>query len=90
MTTWWLHFGFSGGTMGVVDGTCPAHYGYDARVEILCEKGLLLIGSTQQQTATKVTLEGEIIGQAVKTWRNPCSRMPIWRRWSILDGVCAR
>jgi predicted dehydrogenase len=64
------NFGFTGGTMGVVDGTCPAHYGYDARVEILCEKGLLLIGSTQQQTATKVTLEGEIIGQAVKTWRN--------------------
>jgi predicted dehydrogenase len=64
------NFRFSGGTMGVVDGTCPAHYGYDARVEILCEKGLLLIGSTQQQTATKVTLEGEVIGQAVKTWRN--------------------
>lgn len=63
-------FGFSGGTMGVVDGTCPAHYGYDARVEILCEKGLLLVGSTQQQTATQVTLEGRVIGQAVKSWRN--------------------
>lgn len=63
-------FGFAGGTMGVIDGTCPAHYGYDARVEILCEKGLLLVGSTQQQTATQVTLEGQVIGQAVKSWRN--------------------
>jgi myo-inositol 2-dehydrogenase/D-chiro-inositol 1-dehydrogenase/scyllo-inositol 2-dehydrogenase (NAD+) len=29
------------GAIGVVDGTCPAHYGYDARVEILGEKGML-------------------------------------------------
>lgn len=63
-------FGFAGGTMGVIDGTCPAHYGYDARVEILCENGLLLIGSPQQQTTTRITLDGQVIGKAVKSWRN--------------------
>ena len=37
-------FRFADATLGVIDGTCPAHYGYDARVEILCEKGVLFIG----------------------------------------------
>jgi len=57
------------GAMGMIDGTCPAHYGYDARMEILCEKGLLMVGSVQQQGCIKVTVEGRVEGQAVKTWR---------------------
>jgi predicted dehydrogenase len=65
-----VSLGFAGGTMGTVDGTCPAHYGYDARVEILCENGLLMIGSYQQQGTVRVTLEGQVQGHAVKTWRN--------------------
>jgi scyllo-inositol 2-dehydrogenase (NAD+) len=55
--------------MGVVDGTCPAHYGYDARVEILCEKGLLQVGHLQQPGASKVTVDGQVVGQTVKSWR---------------------
>jgi predicted dehydrogenase len=62
-------FTFEDGVMGVVDGTCPAHYGYDARVEILCEKGLLQVGYVQQPGATKVTVDGQVIGRAVKSWR---------------------
>jgi scyllo-inositol 2-dehydrogenase (NAD+) len=62
-------FTFEGGTMGVVDGTCPAHYGYDARVEILCEKGLLQVGYTQQPGLVKVTVDGQVVGQSVKSWR---------------------
>jgi len=61
---------FSDGTIGVVDGTCPCHYGYDARVEILCEKGVVFIGSVEQQGITKVTVEGEVTRRAVKSWRN--------------------
>jgi predicted dehydrogenase len=59
----------SDGAMGMIDGTCPAHYGYDARMEILCEKGLLMVGTVQQQGCIKVTVEGRVEGQAVKTWR---------------------
>jgi myo-inositol 2-dehydrogenase/D-chiro-inositol 1-dehydrogenase/scyllo-inositol 2-dehydrogenase (NAD+) len=64
------NFRFSDGTLGEVDGTCPCHYGYDARVEILCEKGLLLIGHVANQGATKLNVEGRVIGRAVKSWRN--------------------
>lgn len=64
------HLTYDGDAMGVIDGTCPAHYGYDARVEILCEKGVLFVGDYRDPaTATRVTLNGEVIGQAVKTWR---------------------
>jgi myo-inositol 2-dehydrogenase/D-chiro-inositol 1-dehydrogenase/scyllo-inositol 2-dehydrogenase (NAD+) len=62
-------FTFEEGTMGVIDGTCPAHYGYDARVEILCEKGLLQVGYMQQPGTVKVTVDGQVIGHAVKSWR---------------------
>jgi myo-inositol 2-dehydrogenase/D-chiro-inositol 1-dehydrogenase/scyllo-inositol 2-dehydrogenase (NAD+) len=62
-------FTFVQETLGVVDGTCPAHYGYDARVEVLCEKGLLLVGAVAEARFTKVTVDGQVMGQAVKSWR---------------------
>ena len=60
---------FADGTLGVIDGTCPCHYGYDARVEILCENGVLQIGSTQEHGMVKVQRDGQVVGQAVKSWR---------------------
>jgi myo-inositol 2-dehydrogenase/D-chiro-inositol 1-dehydrogenase/scyllo-inositol 2-dehydrogenase (NAD+) len=63
-------FRFADGALGEVDGTCPCHYGYDARVEILCERGLLLVGSVAQQGVTRVSIDGQIAGRAVKSWRN--------------------
>ncbi len=63
-------FRFGDGTLGEVDGTCPCHYGYDARVEVLCERGLVLVGHVADQTAVKVTAQGDVVGRAVKSWRN--------------------
>lgn len=57
-------------TIGEVDGTCPCHYGYDARVEILCERGMVLVGHTAETTATRITAEGQVLGRTVKSWRN--------------------
>lgn len=61
---------FANGALGTVDGTCPAHYGYDARVEVLCEKGVLFIGSVEKQGFTEVSVDGRVSGEAVKSWRN--------------------
>ncbi len=60
---------FADGTLGVIDGTCPCHYGYDARVEILCENGVLQIGGTQEHGMVKVQRDGQVVTQAVKSWR---------------------
>ena len=60
---------FGDDTLGVIDGTCPAGYGYDARTEVLCEKGVIFIGSAQDQGTTRITLDGQVRGEAVKSWR---------------------
>jgi scyllo-inositol 2-dehydrogenase (NAD+) len=38
---------FSSDAIGTIDGTCPADYGYDARVEVLGTEGLLVIGDVR-------------------------------------------
>ena len=58
------------GTLGMLDGSCPCHYGYDARMEILCENGVLQIGSIRQHGLTKVQRDGQVVGKAVESWRN--------------------
>ncbi|MFH1920864.1 MAG: Gfo/Idh/MocA family oxidoreductase [Planctomycetota bacterium] len=58
------------GTLGTIDGACPADYGYDARVEILCEKGVLHVGSAQEHGLTKVERDGRVVARAVRSWRN--------------------
>ncbi len=38
---------FESGALGSIAGVCPCEYGYDARVEIVGEKGILQIGDAQ-------------------------------------------
>lgn len=61
---------FANGVIGSIDNTCPCHYGYDARMEILCERGVLQIGSIEQQGVTEVRVEDGARRPAVKSWRN--------------------
>lgn len=56
-------------TLAIVDGTCPAHYGYDARVEILCENGVLFVGSARRHGCEWITVESGLHGEAVSSWR---------------------
>jgi myo-inositol 2-dehydrogenase/D-chiro-inositol 1-dehydrogenase/scyllo-inositol 2-dehydrogenase (NAD+) len=60
---------FDNGAVGTIDGTCPCHYGYDARMEILCENGMLCIGSARDRGLTEVTRDGNVIGRTVTSWR---------------------
>lgn len=60
---------FEGGGLGSISGICPCDYGYDARVEIVGESGIIQIG--------------ELKGQAVVvcTDRNQGLVTPIYRTW---------
>ena len=62
-------FRFANDAIGVVDGACPAGYGYDARVEILCERGVVFIGSARRHGVEHITIDGQVHGRAVPTWR---------------------
>ncbi len=60
---------FADMTIGTVNGTCPCHYGYDARVEMLCENGVLTVGSIEQHGLTEVRRDGQVIGTTFNSWR---------------------
>jgi predicted dehydrogenase len=60
---------FESGGLGSISGICPCGYGYDARVEIVGEKGILQIGE----------LKGQAI--VVCTDRDQGLITPIYRTW---------
>jgi myo-inositol 2-dehydrogenase/D-chiro-inositol 1-dehydrogenase/scyllo-inositol 2-dehydrogenase (NAD+) len=60
---------FEGGGLGSVTGICPCDYGYDARVEIVGEKGIMQIGDIKGQSVTVVTD------------RETGLREPVYRAW---------
>jgi predicted dehydrogenase len=60
---------FENGGLGSISGVCPCDYGYDARVEIVGEKGIMQIGE----------LKGQAI--VVCTDRDQGLITPIFRRW---------
>lgn len=61
---------FENGALGEISGVCPCEYGYDSRVEVIGENGILQIG--------------DIRGQAVLICTNREQGLitPIYRSWS--------
>ncbi len=60
---------FAGGSLGTIDGTCPADYGYDARVEVLGTRGLLQIGDVRGQPLLMVqSRETGAVTPVHRTW----------------------
>lgn len=60
---------FACDAIGTIDGTCPADYGYDARVEVLGSEGLLVIGDVRGQALLEVRD------------RDEGARVPVHRTW---------
>lgn len=60
---------FENGSLGSISGVCPCEYGYDARVEIIGERGIMQIGDIRGQAV--------IVG----TNRNQGYVTPIYRTW---------
>jgi myo-inositol 2-dehydrogenase/D-chiro-inositol 1-dehydrogenase/scyllo-inositol 2-dehydrogenase (NAD+) len=81
------NFRFDDDTLGVIDGTCPAHYGYDARLEILCEKGALFVGSAVQPGVSKITVDGTVARRAVRSWRSLFKEAYLWEMQHFVECV---
>ena len=60
---------FASDAIGTIDGTCPADYGYDARVEIVGTEGLLVIGDVRGTALLEVKD------------RDHGGRQPVHRTW---------
>ena len=60
---------FEGGALGAISGVCPCDYGYDARVEIVGEKGLLQIGGVCSQAVVLCTnREQGLVTPIFRSW----------------------
>jgi predicted dehydrogenase len=60
---------FENGGLGSISGVCPCDYGYDARVEIVGEKGIMQIGELQGQAVTICTnRDAGLTTPIYKTW----------------------
>lgn len=60
---------FDAGGLGLISGVCPCGYGYDARVEIIGDKGIMQIGTLEGQAVVVCTNRDQgLITPVVRTW----------------------
>jgi myo-inositol 2-dehydrogenase/D-chiro-inositol 1-dehydrogenase/scyllo-inositol 2-dehydrogenase (NAD+) len=60
---------FESGGLGQISGICPCGYGYDARVEIVGEKGIMQIGELKGQSIVVCTNRDQgLISPIFRTW----------------------
>jgi len=60
---------FESGGLGLISGVCPCGYGYDARTEIIGDKGIMQIGELQGQAIVVCTNRDQgLITPIFRTW----------------------
>ncbi len=60
---------FESGGLGLISGICPCGYGYDARVEIVGDKGIMQIGELKGQSVVVCTNRDQgLITPIFRTW----------------------
>jgi len=57
------------GSLGIVDGSCPVGYGYDARAEVLGSEGVMLIGELQDSAVMTCTSSTGLVASNFPGWR---------------------
>lgn len=61
---------FQNGGLGLLDGSCPVDYGYDARMEILGTAGVILVGELRDVAVTTCTKGTGVVASTFPSWRN--------------------
>jgi len=60
---------FENGSLGSISGVCPCDYGYDSRVEIVGERGIMQIGDMQGQAVVVCTdRDHGLVTPIFRTW----------------------
>ena len=60
---------FENGGLGLISGVCPCGYGYDARAEIIGDKGILQVGDLKGQSIIVCTNRDQgLITPITRTW----------------------
>jgi myo-inositol 2-dehydrogenase/D-chiro-inositol 1-dehydrogenase/scyllo-inositol 2-dehydrogenase (NAD+) len=59
---------------GVIDGVCPADYGYDARAEVVGTEGTIVIGGLRSEATVRVTRPEGAVGPRFTSWQERFAR----------------
>jgi myo-inositol 2-dehydrogenase/D-chiro-inositol 1-dehydrogenase/scyllo-inositol 2-dehydrogenase (NAD+) len=60
---------FESGSLGSISGICPCDYGYDARVELIGERGIMQIGEMKGQAVVVCTSRDQgLVTPVFGTW----------------------
>lgn len=60
---------FESGGLGMISGVCPCGYGYDARVEVIGDKGIMQIGELRGQSVVVcINRDQGLITPIFRTW----------------------
>jgi predicted dehydrogenase len=79
---------FENGALGSLSGICPCGYGYDARMEIVGEKGMLVVGELQGQALTMVTdRERGLMTPTHRTWAERFAWAYIYEMQDFIECV---
>jgi myo-inositol 2-dehydrogenase/D-chiro-inositol 1-dehydrogenase/scyllo-inositol 2-dehydrogenase (NAD+) len=79
---------FENGGLGSISGVCPCGYGYDARVEIVGETGILQIGELQGQAVVVCTNRDQgLITPIYRTWPERFAWAYIHEMRSFVDCI---
>jgi predicted dehydrogenase len=79
---------FNGGGLGSISGICPCGYGYDARVEIVGDQGILQIGAMQGQAVVVCTNRDQgLITPIYRTWPERFAWGYIYEMQHFIDCV---
>lgn len=63
-------FELANGCMGMIEGSCPSEYGYDARVEIQGTNGVLFIGDVAEHGVIVCNRQRGVSRGVVSSWRS--------------------
>lgn len=83
-----VNFVLKNDVIGVIEGSCPVEYGYDARVEILGTKGLLTIGDVQNfQSVLFCETTKRAIRKTVGSWPERFKEAYVLEIESFIDSI---
>lgn len=83
-----VNFIMEDGAIGVIEGSCPVEYGYDARVEILGTKGLLVIGDVQNhQAVLHCDTQKKILTRTFRSWPERFKEAYVLEMESFVDSI---
>jgi predicted dehydrogenase len=61
---------FARGAQGMIDGAQGVGYAYDARLEVLGTKGVLLVGALEASSVVVCGSDSRLVSPAVRSWRD--------------------